>query len=99
MPINDPLTRGCAGSERKSCASEFTKVTRSVMIMVIASSERDIPSDRGTDADVVLFSRLTSGRSSLHELDDSDSQLTRIRCAHRPALRRINALDSLILTP
>ena len=41
------------------------------------------PSDRGTDADVVLFSRLTSGRSSLHELDNSDSQLTRIRCAHR----------------
>src|SRR5205807_10179480 len=54
------------------------------------------PSDRGTDADVVLFSRFTSGRSSLHELDDSDSQLTRIRCAHRPALRRINVLDSRI---
>jgi hypothetical protein len=40
----------------------------------------------------VLFSRLTSRRSSLHELDDSDSQLTRIRYAHQPALRRLNAL-------
>jgi len=54
------------------------------------------PPDRGTDADVVLFGCFTSGCSSFHEANDSDSQLTRIGSTHRPALQRINALDSLI---
>ncbi len=52
------------------------------------------PPDRGTDADVELVGRLTSGRSSFHEPNDSHSQLTRIRSTHWPVLRRINALDS-----
>jgi hypothetical protein len=52
------------------------------------------PPDRGTDADVELLGRLTSGRSFFHEPNDSHSQLTRIRSTHWPILRRINALDS-----
>src|ERR1700731_3106713 len=52
------------------------------------------PPDRRTDADIKLFSRLPSGSSFLHEVDDARSQLTRIRFMHWPALRRINALDS-----
>src|SRR5271169_5061877 len=52
------------------------------------------PSNRRTDADVELVSRLTSGRSSFHQPNDSHSQLTRIRSMHWPILRRINALDS-----
>src|SRR5882672_540147 len=52
------------------------------------------PPDRGTDADFELFGRLTSGCSSVHEPNDSHSQLTSIRSTHWPILRRINALDS-----
>ena len=51
------------------------------------------PPDRRTDADIKLFSRLPSGSSFLHEVDDARSQLTRIRSMHWPALRRINALE------
>src|SRR5436190_13973542 len=54
------------------------------------------PPDRGTDADVELFGCFTSGSSSFHEANDSHSQLTRIRSMHWVALRRINALDSLL---
>jgi hypothetical protein len=54
------------------------------------------PPDGGTDADVVLFGRLTSGSSSFHEANNSHSQLTRIRSMHWLTLRRINALDSLL---
>src|SRR6266498_2994533 len=54
------------------------------------------PPDRGTDADVVLFGRFTSGPSSFHEANNSHSQLTRIRSMHCLTLRRINALDSLL---
>ena len=51
------------------------------------------PPDRRTDADIKLFSRLPSGSSFLHEVDDARSQLTRIRFMHWPALRQINALE------
>src|SRR5260221_8113746 len=54
------------------------------------------PSDRGTDADLELFGRFTSGSSSFHEANDAHSQLTRIRSMHWSTLRRINALDSLL---
>jgi hypothetical protein len=54
------------------------------------------PPDRGTDADVELFGRFTSGSSSFHKANNSHSQLTRIRSMHCPTLRRINALDSLL---
>ena len=54
------------------------------------------PPDRGTDADVVLVGRFTSGSSSFHEANDSHSQLTRIWSTHWLTLRRINALDSLL---
>jgi hypothetical protein len=54
------------------------------------------PSDRGTDADIELFGRFTSGSSSFHEANDSHSQLTRIWSMHWSTLRRINALDSLL---
>ena len=54
------------------------------------------PSDRGTDADVELFGRFTSGPSSFHEANDPHSQLTRIRSMHWSTLRRINALDLLL---
>ena len=54
------------------------------------------PPDRGTDADVELFGRFTSGSSFFHETNDAHSQLTRIRSMHRSTLRRISALDSLI---
>ena len=57
------------------------------------------PPDRGTDADVELVGRLTSGRSSFHEPNDSHSQLTRIRSTHWPILQRINALDSHLRQP
>src|SRR6267378_1018657 len=40
------------------------------------------PSDRGTDADVELFGRFTSGSSVFHKANDSHSQLTRIRSMH-----------------
>ena len=53
-------------------------------------------SDRGTDADVELFGRFTSGPSSFHEANDPHSQLTRTRSMHWSTLRRINALDSLL---
>src|SRR5271166_5976299 len=52
------------------------------------------PPDRRTDADIKLFSRLPSGSSFLHEVDDARSQLTRIRFMHWPALRRINAVGT-----
>src|SRR5438132_3979665 len=51
------------------------------------------PSDRGTDADVELFGRFTSGSSVFHKANDSHSQLTRIRSMHRSTRRRSNALD------
>jgi hypothetical protein len=54
------------------------------------------PPNRGTDADVKLFGRFTSGSSSFHEANDSHSQITRIRSVHWSALQRINALDSLL---
>src|SRR3981189_842916 len=52
------------------------------------------PSDRRTDADLKLFGRFPSRSSFFHEVDDTHSQLTRIRSMHWPALRRINASDS-----
>src|SRR5712692_3045466 len=57
------------------------------------------PPDRGTDADIELFGRFTSGPSSFHKANDSHSQLTRIRSMHWSTLRRINALDSLLRRP
>ncbi len=51
------------------------------------------PPDRGTDADIELFGRFTSGSSSFHEANDLHSQLTRIRSMHWSTLRRINALE------
>jgi hypothetical protein len=42
------------------------------------------------------FGRSTSGSSSFHEVNNAHSQLTRIRSMHWQALRRINALDSLL---
>jgi hypothetical protein len=54
------------------------------------------PPNRGTDADLELFGRFTSGSSSFHETNDTLSQITRIRSMHWSALRRINALDSLL---
>jgi hypothetical protein len=43
-----------------------------------------------------LFCGPTSRSFSFHEVYDARSQLTRIRSMHWLALRRINALDSLI---
>jgi len=54
------------------------------------------PADRRTSTDLVLFGRFTSRSSSFHEANDAHSQLTRIRSMHWSALRRINALDSLL---
>jgi hypothetical protein len=53
------------------------------------------PPDRGTDADVELFSRFTAGTSCFNKTDDPLSQLTRIRSTHWLIPPRINALDSL----
>jgi hypothetical protein len=52
--------------------------------------------DRRTDADGEVFGCLMSGFSFLHEANDSDSQLSRIRSRHWSTLRRINAVESLI---
>jgi hypothetical protein len=57
------------------------------------------PADRRTDADLELFGRLTSRSSSFNKVNDAYSQLTRVRSPHCPALRRINALDSLLRSP
>jgi hypothetical protein len=57
------------------------------------------PPDGGTDADVELVGRLTSGRSSFYQPNDSHSQFTRIGSTHWPILRRINALDSHLRQP
>ena len=54
------------------------------------------PADRGTGADLELFGCFPPGSSRLDEVDYANSQLTRIRSPHWPALQRINALDSLI---
>jgi hypothetical protein len=53
------------------------------------------PADRRTGADLELFSRFTSRSSRCHELNYANSQVPRIWSPHWPALRRINALDSL----
>jgi hypothetical protein len=53
------------------------------------------PANGRTGADLKLFGRSASGPSSFHEGNHAHSQLTRIRSMHGPALRRINALDSL----
>jgi hypothetical protein len=53
------------------------------------------PPDRGTDADVELFSRFTAGTSCFNKTDDPPSQFTRIRSTHWLIPPRINALDSL----
>ena len=53
------------------------------------------PPDRGTDADVELFSRFTAGTSYFNKTDDPPSQFTRIRSTHWLIPPRINALDSL----
>lgn len=54
------------------------------------------PANRGTGADLELFGRFTPRSSSFYEVNDPHSQLTRIRSMHWKALRRINALDSLL---
>ena len=48
---------------------------------------RNHPTDRRTDTDLELVGRPTSRSSSFHEVNDVESQLTRIRSMHRPALR------------
>jgi hypothetical protein len=53
------------------------------------------PPDRGTDADVELFSRFTAGTSCFNKTDDPPSQFTRIGSTHWLISPRINALDSL----
>jgi hypothetical protein len=53
------------------------------------------PPDRGTDADVELFSRFTPGTSCFDKIDDPPSKFTRIRSTHWLIPPRINALDSL----
>jgi len=53
------------------------------------------PPDRGTDADVELFSRFTAGTSCFNKANDAPSQFTRIRSTHWLIPPRINALDSL----
>src|SRR5262249_21963011 len=57
------------------------------------------PADRRTGADLQLFSRLTSRSSFFNKANYPHSQLTRVRSAHCPALRRINALDSFLRSP
>ena len=57
------------------------------------------PADRRTGADLELFGRLTSRSSCFNKVNYAYSQLTRVRSAHCPALRRINALDSLLRGP
>ena len=52
------------------------------------------PADRRTSTDLELFARLTSRSSGFNKVNNAYSQLTRVRSAHCPALRRINALDS-----
>src|SRR6516164_5395167 len=57
------------------------------------------PTDRRTGADLEFFGRLASRSSSIDKVNYAHSQLTRVRSAHCPALRRINALDSLLRSP
>src|SRR3974390_136466 len=57
------------------------------------------PADRRTGADLELFGRLTSRSSCFNKVNYAYSQLTRVRSVHCPALRRINALDSLLSSP
>jgi hypothetical protein len=57
------------------------------------------PADRRTGADLEFFGRLTSRSSSFNKVNYTYSQLTRVRSSHCPALRRINALDSLLRSP
>src|SRR5262245_41531940 len=57
------------------------------------------PADRRTGADLELFGRLTSRSSCFNIVNYAYSQLTRVRSAHCTALRRINALDSLLRSP
>jgi len=54
------------------------------------------PANRRTGADLELFGCATSRSPSFHEVNDAHSQLTRIRSMHWKALRRINAIDSLL---
>src|SRR5262245_7124831 len=54
------------------------------------------PPDRGTHRDVELFGCFSAGASCFHQANHPLSELPRIRSAHWPILRRINALDSLI---
>jgi hypothetical protein len=57
------------------------------------------PADRRTGTDLELFGRLTSRSSCFNKVNYAYSQLTRVRSAHCPALRGINALDSLLRGP
>src|SRR6516162_1003811 len=57
------------------------------------------PTDRRTGADLEFFGRLASRSSSFDKMNYAHSQLTRVRSAHCPALRRINALESLLRGP
>ena len=57
------------------------------------------PADCRTGTDVELFARLTSRSSGFNKVNYAYSQLTRVRSAHRSALPRINALDSLLRSP
>ena len=50
------------------------------------------PADRRTRADLELLSRFTSRSSCFNKVNYANSQLTRIRSAHCPALRQINTL-------
>jgi len=57
------------------------------------------PADCRTGTDMELFARLTSRSSGFNKVNYAYSQLTRVRSAHRSALPRINALDSLLRSP
>ena len=54
------------------------------------------PDNRRTSTDLELFGRLASRSSSFDKMNYAHSQLTRVRSAHCPAPRRINALESLL---
>jgi len=101
--ISRSVRSGCSPIRARICSACSSKgevlPPRGIGSAVPSSRKALHPPDRGTYTDVVLFGRFTSGCSPFHEPNDSDSQLTRIWSTHWPALRRINALDSLILSP
>src|ERR1700757_3421191 len=57
------------------------------------------PANRRAGADLELFGRFTSRSPSFNKVNYTRSHLTRVRSPHCPALRRINALDSLLRSP